>query len=921
MSILKCAGGRFSRAATLFFFTALLAWQALAQPTVALPPGVTRVQTVEGITQYQLANGLKVLLAPDLADERVTVNLTYLVGSRHEGYGESGMAHLLEHLIFKGSPNTIDPKAEFRKRGFTFNGTTSADRTNYYATFVSSQESLDWYIGWQADAMVNSFIAKKDLDSEMTVVRSEFEIAGNNPFATLSQRVMAAAYPWHNYGKPTIGNRADIENVDISRLQTFYKHYYRADNAVLMVAGKFDPAATLAAIQKSFGPLIKPPLPVTLTYTLEPVQDGERSVVVRRPASAQLMLVTYHAPAALHPDNMALAVLATALGDVPSGRLHKALVESKLAQAVFAGADRRREAGSVLFGTAFGPDDDPLVRQKLLLDTIENLATEPLRQDEFDRARAKIEKNLELAFANAAAVAQGALQFEVLGDWRAVFVDRERMKAVTLDDVNRVARSYLLTDNRTLGHLIPTKTPVRAPEIGLPDVAAYLQGYTLSEKGLESSAFDFSTRSLNEKVSFASTPGGIKAAMLSKPVRGDLVKLTVSFKFGSAESLRQQDVAAMLAAQMLDKGTASMTRQQIHDEQVRLGAALSLHFGDEGGALTLTVKQDKVKPALELATRLLRESTFPPAEFEEIRSAQIKAYEGQLKDKSAQAQNAWSRYGNPYAKGDPRYVSSLEETLQELKSVTRDQAYAFYQRFYGAQNAQIAVLGPIDVKQLQQQFALALDGWQAPQAWQRVEQPLVDRTPTRLVFDTPDKTNASLTAYHALPLRAGQFDWQDYAMSLATRIFGGGPGSRLWLRLRETSGLSYSAGASYSASRYEANARFSMSAEVSPGKVSAAESALKEELARSLGEGFSATEVETFRQQFLADRLRGRSGDGWALAFMGERLEFDQTPDAYERGDAMIASLTPDQVNSAWKKFVKPEKMVWGVFGDQSKMR
>ena len=270
---------------------------------------------------------------------------------------------------------------------------------------------------------------------------------------------------------------------------------------------------------------------------------------------------------------------------------------------------------------------------------------------------------------------------------------------------------------------------------------------------------------------------------------------------------------------------------------------------------------------------------------------------------------------------DPRYLPTLEETLQELKTVTRDQAYAFYQRFYGAQSAQIAVLGPVDVKQVQQQFALALDGWQAPQAWQRVEPPLVDRTPTRLVFDTPDKTNASLTAYHALPLRAGQFDWQDYAMSLATRIVGSGPGSRLWMRLRESSGLSYSAGASYSASRYEANASISLSAEVSPAKVSAAESALKEELARSLSEGFTSAEVETFRQQYLADRQRGRSGDNWALAFMGERMEFDQTSDAYERGDAMIASLTPDQVNSTWKKFVKPEKLVWGVFGDQSKMR
>jgi predicted Zn-dependent peptidase len=139
--------------------------------------------------------------------------------------------------------------------------------------------------------------------------------------------------------------------------------------------------------------------------------------------------------------------------------------------------------------------------------------------------------------------------------------------------------------------------------------------------------------------------------------------------------------------------------------------------------------------------------------------------------------------------------------------------------------------------------------------------------------------------------------------------------------LRESSGLSYSAGASYSASRYEANASISLSAEVSPAKVSAAETALKEELLRSLSEGFTAAEMETFKRQFLADRLRGRSGDGWALAFMIDRMEFGQTPDAYERGDAMIASLTLEQVNSTWKKFVKPEKLVWGVFGDQSKMR
>ena len=921
MRVLSYAAAGFGRVAVFVFLAVCAVLPVQAQETIALPHGVTRVQMVEGIAQYRLANGLKVLLAPDLSDDRVTVNLTYLVGSRHEGYGEAGMAHLLEHLLFKGTPTTPDPKVEFRKRGFTFNGSTTADRTNYFATFVASQESLDWYLGWQADAMLNSFIAKKDLDSEMPVVRSEFEIAGNNPFAALSQRVTAAAYAWHNYGKPTIGNQSDIEHVDILKLQAFYKRYYRPDNAVLLVAGKFDLAPTLASVQKTLGALNRPLAPIPQTYTLEPMQDGEHSVVVRRPASSQVLLTLYHAPAGLHPDNIALAVLVTALGDVPSGRLHKALVETKLAQSVFADTDRQREASSIVFGTVFGPDDDPALRQKLLLGIVENLAIEPLRQDEFDRAKTKLEKDLELEFANAAAVANEALDSDVLGDWRAVFVDRDRLKTVTLDDVNRVARTYLLPDNRTLGHLIPTKTPVRAPELKRPDVAAYLQGYPLHEKGLESTAFDFSPRSLQDKVALATTGAGIKIAELSKPVRGDLASMTIALKFGTVESLHKQAAVAALAGQMLDKGTSTMTRQQIHDEQVRLGADLSMQFGQSGGTVSLTVKKENLKPALDLITHLLRQSNFPEKEFEEIRAAEIKRIEGQVKDKSAQANNAWRRYGNPYPKGDPRYRHTLEEWLQEIKSVGRDQAFAFYQRFYGAQNAQITLLGQIDVKAYQQELALALDGWKAPEAWQRIAQPLVERPPARLIYDTPDKTNVSLLAQHSLPLRSGQYDPEDFSMALATRIFGGGPGSRLWVRLRESGGLSYNAGASYGASRYEANASISLSAEVAPGNVSKVEAALKEELVRSLQDGFTPDEVESFKHEFLADRLRRRSGDDWAMGFMADQMEFNEAADAYEKNDALIESLTAAQVNAAWRKYVKPEKLVWAVFGDQSKIR
>jgi cystathionine beta-lyase/cystathionine gamma-synthase len=231
----RVGGGPITMKTLLALALGLLSLVASAQ--VTLPAGVTKVTSVEGITEYNLANGLRVLFAPDPSKPTTTVNTTYMVGSRHENYGETGMAHLLEHLLFKGTPTHPLAWLEFTKRGLRANGSTWTDRTNYFASFAANDDNLDWYLRWSADAMTNSFIARKDLDSEMTVVRNEMERGENNPVLAVLQRSMSAAFSWHNYGKSTIGARADVENVDIDRLQAFYRNYYQPDNAVLIIAG------------------------------------------------------------------------------------------------------------------------------------------------------------------------------------------------------------------------------------------------------------------------------------------------------------------------------------------------------------------------------------------------------------------------------------------------------------------------------------------------------------------------------------------------------------------------------------------------------------------------------------------------------------------------------------------------------------
>src|SRR5512134_3891334 len=229
----------------------LLGFLAPALAAAALP----KVTEVEGVAEYRLANGLRVLLAPDASADTTTVHIVYLVGSRHEGYGEKGMAHLLEHLLFKGSKRHPNVKEEFTRRGARWNGTTSNDRTTYFETFAATADNLDWALGMEADRMVNSFVSKADLDSEMTVVRNEFEMGENSPGSVLFQRMQQAAFPWHNYGNPIIGERSNIEQVPIDRLQAFYRTWYQPDNALLILAGNFDERRALAMVQKHFGPI------------------------------------------------------------------------------------------------------------------------------------------------------------------------------------------------------------------------------------------------------------------------------------------------------------------------------------------------------------------------------------------------------------------------------------------------------------------------------------------------------------------------------------------------------------------------------------------------------------------------------------------------------------------------------------------
>ena len=523
-----------SSAALLFAAVCSL---ALAQAPVRLPNGVTRGPTVEGITEYRLANGLRVVLFADPSKPTATVNITYLVGSRHENYGETGMAHLLEHLIFKGSKNFLKPDTEFTRRGFQNNGTTWLDRTNYYSTFQATDDNLKWAIDWSADAMVNSFIAKKDLDSEMTVVRNEFESGENDPTRVMLTRMQSMLYDWHNYGNSTIGARSDIENVRIENLQAFYRMYYQPDNAVLIVAGKFDEAKTLGWIAQAFGKIPKPKRSLPVFWTVEPTHDGERTFTVRRPGEVQFVMVGYRVPSSLNPQSLPIGIAADVLGDTPNGRLHQALVATGKAAQVFNFSIDAREPGFVLFG-AVVKKGEPLepVRQTMI-DVIEgSWSKTPAAEAELKRQVQKQRTAFDRALADPQAFGVGLSEYISLGDWRLFFLQRDQLAKLTASEVDAAARKYFVRDNRVVGSYIPEDAPLRAEIPAAPTSAQLLADYKPSEKGAVSEAFVPSQENIDKRTRVLSF-GDLNVALLPKQNRGSTVNVQTQFQWGSAESL------------------------------------------------------------------------------------------------------------------------------------------------------------------------------------------------------------------------------------------------------------------------------------------------------------------------------------------------------------------------------------------------
>jgi zinc protease len=733
----------------------------------------------------------------------------------------------------------------------------------------------------------------------------------------LNQRMMAAAYEWHNYGKATIGNRADIERVPVDRLVAFYQKYYQVDNIVLLVAGKFDEQKALAFVSEYFGGLKAPQRTLDQTYTEEPAQDGERSAVLRRVGKVPVVGLMYHIPAASHEDHPAVEILSMILGETPSGRLYKALVEGKKATRISYDATSWYDPGVLELVADVADKVRPEEVRDAMIALAEKFTDTPVTKEEVTRAVRKYLAAREKRLAKSTSTARELSEWIGAGDWRLLFIHRDRVAKVTPEDVNRVANKYLKESNRTVGMFLPTTEVARTSVPPRPDVEELVKDFKGGKGIAEGEVFDPTPENIEKRVKRFKLSSGLQVAFFPKKTRGETITGVLTLRFGNEQSLRDNTMAAGLVGSMLMRGTKKHTRQEIQDELDILRSTLNTGSGTGSLSMSWETKREMQPDLFKLIHEILREPAFPEEEFEILRRNSKQAIERAMVDPQGLAFNLLRRKINPQPKDSIHYVPTLEEGLERLAKMKLEDVVKLYNEQIGGTTGELVIVGDFDpdstVKQLETIFA----DWKSKVPYERIPAVLVDVKSSTDSINTPDKENA----VYAAALRFAMDDQApDYAaLEIGNQILGVSFTSRLVDRLRQKEGWCYGCGSRLSVGSKDKVSQFLMYAFCNPDVIDKVDKGALEELNKLLKSGVTEEELKLARTAYLEEAKVDRGKDGSLAAQLLEDLYLGRTTKYQADLEKKIAALTVEEVNKALAAHLTPGKLVIVRAGDFKK--
>jgi zinc protease len=928
-----------------------------------LPDGFELVAEEEGVGEFRLrANGLKVLLVENRVAPVVTFLVLYRVGSRNEAVGHTGATHILEHMLFKGTPtfnkaNGTQIAATLQKVGADFNATTWYDRTNYFETLPS--DALELAVRLEADRMRNSFIADSDRQSEMTVVRNELERGQNEPMLVLDEAVYATAFREHPYHHPTIGWRADVENVPTARLKEFYDTFYHPNNATVIVAGDFERARALSLVAEQFGAFPASPEPIPEVYTDEPQQQGERRLVIRRTGELPLVQVAYRTPAALGQTNVLsnselaaraaappeandifpLVVLSSVLSNGVTSRLYQALVETELAVSVDARVDQFRDPGLFNVYAAARPGVEPARVEEVIHEEVGRAARE-LTEAEVEKAKRQIAAAVAYERDGTHNVAAQMSEAEAVADWRFYQTYARNVGRVTAEDVRRAASVYLQEDTRTVGHFIPKSNGAEGGNgAGGANGSRNVRGIA-SKKSLRPHGFKF-YRDPSEAAAGTDGDGGASiagggvaapaggAGFASRVGRTELgtgavllvlengstptVSVRGSLRAGAYFEPRDKPGLARLTAGMLERGTRRRTKLELAGDLEAVGAEVDFEADPFAVQLVGRSLAGDFPLLVRALAEMLREPSFPEDELEKLKQQTIAAVMEQQADTRLRAYERLSQ--TVFDESNPFYTHAAERLVESINSITAEDVRRFHEKFYGGRSLILSVVGDVRPDEARRLFEEAFSDFGGPERVEiEVADPSQQAGPRREFVVLRDKANVDVLLGSAAPLRRDASDY--YAAVLANRALGESTlSSRLGLQVRDVEGLTYGIGSRFRAPSLAAGPWY-IAVSVNPDNVERAVESALEVLRDYVEHGIRPEELEDEKSSAVGGfKVALATNAGMAEALWNAEF-YRLGPDYVDRYAQLVRAVTVEEVNAAIRKYFRPDHLTVVIAGD-----
>ena len=963
--MMRLESSQFFRLIGLLLVSALFA--AVHAQQTSSQTQLTPVRSLAGISEFALPNGLQVLLLPDDAKPSATVNITYRVGSRHESAGETGAAHLLEHMLFKSSGRVADPKRDMAALGMRWNGTTAFDRTNYFAHFLANDaqtpERFDYMFKWLAGMMREARFTREDLASEMTVVRNEWERAESDAGRILGERMRAAAYTAHGYRHSVLGAKSDIENIPLERLYAFYRRHYRPDNATLIVAGRFDEAQVKSKIEAAFSGIAKPAESLPVTYSLEMAQDGERHVSLRRSGGQASTAVMYHLPAGGTREGVAARILAEALSQ-GRGPVARGLIAQNLATNVFGFYRATREPGFLFVGVGLPEraadaseaqfDIKAQGSAAALARVVESVQ---LGDAEIDTARNTLLQNWRSTLRDAESTAQALSEMVALGDWRLIVAIRDALQDIKAEEIRSLARQYLVASNRTAGTYLPTSpaiaaspansapsapsssasatpatpatsatstTATRAPAPKIPLVTDFVVAHanttrlaTLNDsasgarfENFEITPLLLAERTQRGRLTVGGRPG-LELAVLPRAARDERVVGTLRLRWGTEQSLKSSNVLATMAGPLLTEGSLdntalalrAMSTVQIKDRMQALDARLS--FASSTGAVTvgLDFPAGNAAAVLELVNQLLRTPRFDDAAFERNQRAMLASLQNIRVNTVNVAGNTLQQMYRPRDRFTPGDVREVR-TFDETEAQMR-LATAAQLRDYWQRFASA------NVGELALVGPLKLEDIQVPlqRLWSEWSSAESHQAWTNsFVPPAPAPTQMVRVGDKANASYDGRiaFAMNETSPDFAALMVATQLVSRqsLWSRVREKEGLSYGVSANLNVPWLGSEASINIAASFAPANREKLVASVRDALAQARERGFGEAQVQQTKSAISSRRSEFIAQPVNAAGNLAIQMRLGRPLDFYGGLTEKLQALDAQSVNAALKKYL-----------------